>query len=46
MNRKKKKTTQAHIPVSIEVFAHTLDWLSRLDCSTAKRVPIPRRAVY
>ena len=26
--------------------AHPLDWLSRLDCSTTERVPMPKRAVF
>ena len=32
--------------VSIGVLAHPLDWLSRLDCSTTKRVSLPKRAVF
>ena len=32
--------------ISIGVLAHPLDWLSRLDCSTTKRVLKPKRAVF
>ena len=32
--------------VSIGVLADPLDLLSRLDCSTTKRVPMPKRAVF
>ena len=31
---------------SIGVLAHPLDRLSRLDCSTTKRAPMPKRAVF
>ena len=34
------------VTVSIGVLAHPLDWLSRLDCSTTKRVPMLKRAVF
>ena len=37
---------EARITVSIGVLAHPLDELSRLDCSTIRRVPMPKRAVF
>ena len=32
--------------ISIGVLAHPLDWLSRLDCSTTKRVPMPKKGGF
>ena len=34
------------IPEVSESWAHPLDCLSRLDCSTTKRAPMPKRAVF
>ena len=34
------------VTVSIGVLAHPLDCFFRLDCSTTKRVPMPKRAVW